>query len=155
MNMPLKDPILVLLISVVLSGCQASDMLQPVENPIPAIPNPNSNPNPVSNKVPSLLAGVYDLRALSVEPTVLHSVTPNYPSFWRREGIGGQALVVFTVKPDGSVADVMIAKATDVLFGQAAAAAVSKWTFRPGEVNGRLVYTRMAVPITFSAEKTN
>jgi len=149
MHMPLKDPILVLLIAVALSGCQASDMLQPVENPIPAIPNTNS----VSNKVPSLLAGVYDLRALSVEPTVLHSVTPNYPSFWRRERMGGQALVVFTVKPDGSVADVMIAKATDVLFGDAAAAAVSKWTFRPGEVNGRLVYTRMAVPITFSVEQ--
>lgn len=108
---------------------------------------------PVANKIPPTPPGVFDLSKVSKAPVPTHQVRPNFPKELLPAGIGGDATILFTVRKDGSVTDVLVVKATDASFGTAASEAVSKWKFRPGLVDGAPVDCRLMVPIKFSPTK--
>jgi protein TonB len=106
--------------------------------------------HPVSNEVPPVKQGVYDVRNVSVPPIATRKGPPHYPEDLRSDGVEGTTVMVFTVKSDGSVEDVIVRSATDVRFGDAAAAAVRSWQYRPAQLNGHPVDCRIEQPVSFS-----
>jgi len=106
--------------------------------------------HPVDNPVPPLKAGVYSIKAVDVRPVATREVEPDYPP--ELGGIlTGQAFVAFTVRANGKVADASVVRADDILFGEAAVAAVLKWRFRPAQVKGAPVDCRMTLPFVFTS----
>jgi protein TonB len=75
---------------------------------------------------------------------------PSYPFELRRASVTGEVLVDFCVRTDGTVANAVSIRATDIRFGVAAVDAVRTWIFRPGRASGRLVTTHMQVPVIFT-----
>ncbi len=93
---------------------------------------------------------IFDPRALDRTPVARFQARPDYPFEMKRTGVAGEVLVEFVVAADGSVRDVRAVRSSQREFEDAAVRAVSKWTFRPGQKDGRNVPTRMQVPIVFS-----
>ena len=106
--------------------------------------------HPVENQMSPLKAGVYSIKAVDVRPVATREVEPNYP-LELASILTGRAVVVFTVRSDGKVEDASVVEADDVLFGEAAVAAVRKWRFRPAEVKGAPVACRMTLPFVFTS----
>lgn len=105
---------------------------------------------PVENPVPPMKAGVYAVEAVDVRPVATREVEPDFPPDLGSV-LAGKAVVVFTVRADGRVADASVVEADDVLFGEAAQAAIVKWRFRPAEVKGAPVDCRMTLPFAFAS----
>ena len=109
---------------------------------------------PVRNQVPPLKAGVYSVNSVDVRPVATREVEPDYP-FDLESILTGKAVVVFTVRTDGKVADTSVVEADDVLFGEAAVDAIRKWRFRPAQVKGAPVDCRMTLPFIFVSPYAN
>jgi len=126
---------LVALASAAMAGCMGVDYV---------------TEHPVDNPVPPLKPGVYRMDAVDVRPVATREVEPDFPP---RLGslLTGGAVVVFTVRADGKVADAAVVEADYVLFGEAAVSAVRKWRFRPALVKGSPVDCRMRLPFVFSS----
>ncbi len=114
---------------------------------------------PVTNPIPPGAPGEYQMSDFeylqrthfpgteSIPVAVWHPQPPYPPS---ANGVYGEVDLVFTVMADGTVANVIVAKAVDGRLGAAAAWAVSHWRFRPATIFGTPVNCRMALPIKFS-----
>jgi TonB family protein len=63
--------------------------------------------------------------------------------------VPGVVEIEFVVLKDGHVSDVSIISGTNQLFGEAAAAAVARWTYKPASVDGKPVNCRLMFPIFF------
>jgi TonB family protein len=110
--------------------------------------------HPVENKVPPLKSGVYTMDLVDSRPVATHEVEPDYP-YSLESILSGTAVVVFTVRADGKVADPSVLEADDVRFGEAAVAAIQDWRFRPAQVKGAPVDCRMTMPFVFVAPDPN
>jgi TonB family protein len=106
--------------------------------------------HPVENQIPPLKAGVYSINSVDVRPVTTREIEPEFP-FELGSILSARAVVVFTVRTDGKVADTSVVEADDVLFGEAAVAAVRKWRFRPAKVKGAPVDCRMTLPFFFTS----
>ncbi len=106
--------------------------------------------HPVANQTPPLKAGVYSINSVDVRPVATREVEPDCPTELESV-LTGKAVVVFTVRADGKVADASVVEADDVLYGEAAVAAVQKWRFRPAQVKGSPVDCRMTLPFIFTS----
>jgi len=136
MRSPLKGLGLSLIVSAAIAGCA----------------NPGSVAlHPVENQVPPLGSGVYGIKMVDAPPVQTSESRLHYPQELLVNGIGGKAVVLFTVRADGSVTDAAIVKADDIRFGEAAVEAIQKWRFRPAQVNGVPVDCRMTKPFFFSS----
>ena len=134
MRTALKRLAWLFVVAAALSGCThpGSVVERAVENPIPPLP-----------------PGVYDLKAVDKPPASTREVEPEYPQeIWA--ALSGKATVVFTVQANGTVKQASIVSADDILFGEAAIAAILQWHFRPAELNGSPVNCRMTMPFYFS-----
>jgi RNA polymerase sigma factor (sigma-70 family) len=94
-------------------------------------------------------AAVIPMTNLDKRPTITSQSAPKYPAEMRYAGGEGQAVVEFVVGQDGLVYEPSAISSTDPAFAAAAVEAVSQWVFKPGQVGGQSVYTRMQVPIVF------
>ena len=130
---------LVLLASASAAGCTANNFV---------------SEHPVDNKVPALMEGVYTTNSVDVRPVATREVEPDYPTDLESI-LTGKAVVVFTVRKDGKVADTSVVEADDVLFGEAAVSAIRKWRFRPAQVKGSPVDCRMIMPFVFVSPYAN
>ncbi|MEO6874001.1 MAG: TonB family protein [Opitutaceae bacterium] len=83
-------------------------------------------------------------------PSVVYQTVPQYPLELRRAGSTGSAVVDFIVTSTGDVVSAYAISATAPGFGFAAAAAVSRWKFKPALRNGRPVNVHMQLPIGFT-----
>jgi len=126
--------ILCFFLAVALLGCmdQGPFTLQPTDNPVPPLP-----------------AGTYEVGGVTTPPVATRTVATVYPYDLRSRGIDGHAVIVLTITSDGSIADMMVQKATDIRFGDAATAALAQWSFRPARIGNAPVNCRMVVPIDF------
>jgi TonB family protein len=106
--------------------------------------------HPVENRVPPLQAGVYDVKSVDLRPVPTKEVEPDYPQELGAV-LTGKAWVVFTVRPDGKVADASVLTADDVLYGEAAVHAIAKWRFRPALLKGSPVPCRLTLPFIFDS----
>ena len=93
---------------------------------------------------------VYDISFLDRIPQAIVQVRPAYPDKLRAARVSGQALVDFIVDTNGDVRNAFASSATAPEFGVAAAQAVSRWKFRPGQRGTVTVNTHMQVPIVFA-----
>ena len=141
MNPIVKSVLIILLVAW--SGCATAVRvapqpaeLQPVEFPLPPRP-----------------AEVYDQSQVTIRPIPVYQARPVFPLELRRVHASGSAVVVFTVRTDGSVGNAMILTATDIRFGKAAAEAILQWRYRPASVNGMPVNCQMMVPISFAVRE--
>lgn len=104
-------------------------------------------------------AQVYMPNELSVHPKlaapgeVARLVRSSYPDALRRAGVNGTVQVEFVVGVDGKVegTSIEIIAASPPALGPAAKSAVEKFTFKPGQVNGKAVRTRVAIPLVYRA----
>jgi TonB family protein len=85
-------------------------------------------------------------------PAARFRTPPIYPLAMRREALGGEVLVDFTVDANGEVVDVHATGSTRPEFEKAAVDAVKMWEFRPGESNRQRVNSPMRVPVIFRME---
>jgi RNA polymerase sigma factor (sigma-70 family) len=95
----------------------------------------------------------YDVAKLDRIPTAKARTRPQYPAEMRKAGIGGEVTVEFIVDKEGNVVNAVAVKSSRREFEAAAVEAVSQWEFSPGQKGGRVVNTRMQVPLVFSMDK--
>jgi TonB family protein len=91
-----------------------------------------------------------------IDPPLPKSVQmPDYPVELMRVAVSGQALIEFTVAPDGTVRDLKIVQAYSPAFGEAAKVAVTKWAFFPAKDRrtGKAVSTIMQCRFDFRVEE--
>jgi protein TonB len=92
----------------------------------------------------------FNLSQLDEPPAIKYRARPVYPESMRQSGITGDATVDFIVDPNGNVRNAKAVHSSRREFEEAACAAVSRWTFRPGKKGGRTVFVHMQVPIVFT-----
>jgi TonB family protein len=83
-------------------------------------------------------------------PVLYRMVRPVYPATLRLTDTEGEVVVSFVVSTTGRVIEASAMSSTHPLFGERAVEAVSQWRFHPGRRDGRLVNTRMSVPVYFT-----
>lgn len=112
-----------------------------IETPIP---EPEPEPEQKS---------LYELDELDSIPAVVSQSRPVYPYRARTRGIEGYVDVEFTVRPDGTTADIAVAGSKPPnIFEKAARQAVEKWRFSPGIRRGNAVDTRVRLRIQFDID---
>jgi TonB family protein len=104
---------------------------------------PDAAPRPVSS-VPS------------TQPVLVHKVEPEYSEKARRAGIQGEVWLDVSVRADGKVGSVLVAKSLDTMYGldQRAIAVVRQWVYA-ARANGDLrVYppTRVVIPFRLDGD---
>jgi len=82
-------------------------------------------------------------------PVVVKRERPEYPLGQRIAGYSGEVTVEFIVDTKGEVQNAFVAKSTNPAFDESAITAVLQWRFKPGMNGGKLVNTRLQVPIVF------
>ena len=82
-------------------------------------------------------------------PMPLKTPPPNYPDSMK--GTGGMVSLVVIINSDGTVAEARVTKSSDVAFEAPSLEAISKWKFKPAEVNGQPVKCKITVPLRFNS----
>lgn len=86
---------------------------------------------------------------LDQQPVPLYQAQPGYPYHARILGLEGEVVIEFIVMSTGEVTQAKPVRYTHPIFIEPALFAVNRWRFKPGRHNGRLVNSRMQVPIYF------
>ncbi|HYD52552.1 MAG TPA: energy transducer TonB [Gemmatimonadaceae bacterium] len=102
---------------------------------------------------------VYAPNELTVMPKlaspadVARIIRESYPENLRRARVNGTVEVEFVVGPDGRVesSTIEVVAATPPALSAPAKVAVEKLVFRPGQVKGQPVRTRVALPLVYRA----
>lgn len=96
---------------------------------------------------------VFRLGDLDQPPRPLAQPEPVYPATARMRNIEGFVLAAFTVAADGTVRDIeVIASEPGAVFVPAALAAIRRWRFSPGIIDGEPVAVRAQQQLTFQLE---
>ena len=96
--------------------------------------------------------GVRDAAMVDRAPRLTgRALEPRYPPVLRDAGIEGHVLAEFVVDTLGraELATLRFPELTNPLFGDAVRDALTRYRFTPGEMAGRKVRTRVAVPFDF------
>ena len=93
---------------------------------------------------------IFDPADLDRRPEAVYQPAPIFPADLKRDVEHATVVVEFIVAPDGRVTNAFVRESTHAGFDKAATAGVMKWRFRAGLKSGRLVNTRMLVPIVFT-----
>jgi protein TonB len=95
---------------------------------------------------------VREASAVDRPPRILgRALEPRYPATLRSAGVAGHVLAEFVVDTLGraELESLRFPELTNPLFGEAVREALRQYRFSPGEVAGRKVRTRVAVPFEF------
>ncbi|MBK8858252.1 MAG: energy transducer TonB [Opitutaceae bacterium] len=82
---------------------------------------------------------IIDNSLLEQKPSPRSQMPPQYPFEMRNAGIEGEVAVEFIVDMNGNVRNPFVVRSTHREFEDAALQAISKWRFRPGRKDGRIV----------------
>jgi TonB family protein len=81
----------------------------------------------------------------------LEYVEPKFPSATRNRGLEGWVELEFTVRPDGTTADIVVTNSNPRrTFDAAARNAIAQWRYKPVTRDGKTVDQRVAIRIRFS-----
>jgi protein TonB len=95
---------------------------------------------------------VRDASAVDRAPGIIgRALEPRYPAALRAAGVEGRVLAEFVVDTTGraELSTLRFPELPDPRFGDAVREALAHYRFSPGEVAGRTVRTRVAVPFDF------
>jgi len=87
---------------------------------------------------------------VTVAPKPLVRVPAVYPASARREGVSGTVGLRATINRNGEPTNIEVVKGIRPDLDQAAVAALSKWRFQPGTVDGQPVEAKVNVEIAFN-----
>lgn len=85
-------------------------------------------------------------------PRLVEAKQPEYPPTLAAAGTVGGAILEVQVSATGQLTQLRLLRASHPEFGEAALAAVAKWTFRAAEANGAPVESRSRLAISFLME---
>lgn len=88
-----------------------------------------------------------------VAPSPQRTVTPFYPTEYKRAGVTGSVMISCLVDANGRVRDAKVEKATDVTLALHALDAIEQWTFEPATRDGSAVPMRVNVPFLFTLKE--
>lgn len=100
--------------------------------------------------------GVSDASAVDRAPRILgRAPEPRYPAALRSAGVQGRVLAEFVVDTLGraELGTLRFTELANPLFGDAVREALARYRFLPGEIAGRRVRTRVALPFDFRLER--
>jgi len=84
----------------------------------------------------------------------LHTPDPLYPRRAQKRGIEGWVKVGFTIKPDGTVSEMMILESEPAgIFDNITRKTVTKWKFKPQLLNGKPTARAVEKTIRFNLQK--
>ncbi len=85
-------------------------------------------------------------------PVVVTEVKPEYTPAARRARVEGTVVLASVVLEDGTVGDVRVEQSLDTEHGldEQAVATMKKWTFKPGQRDGKPVAVRIYCQMTFA-----
>lgn len=86
-----------------------------------------------------------------VQPKLLHSVAPNYPSAARSAGISGNVVIVAHVEKTGDVTSMKVVSGPATL-QSAAISALKSWKYQPATLDGSPIATDVTVTIKFQRQ---
>ncbi|HKV47595.1 MAG TPA: TonB family protein [Candidatus Acidoferrales bacterium] len=86
-----------------------------------------------------------------VQPKLLHSVAPNYPSAARTAGISGNVVIVANVAKTGDVTSMKVISGP-VTLQAAAMSALRSWKYQPATLDGSPIATDVTVTIKFQRQ---
>jgi protein TonB len=92
---------------------------------------------------------VFDVSELDKPPTLVASVSPNYPNDLRKKRVEGSVTLVFLLDETGRIEDARVENSSHPGFEQPALDALRKWRFKPGTKEGTPVKTHMRLPMNF------
>lgn len=133
--------------SSVAAGSQTTTF--PTQPAPPPVPVPTSVAPPPATATPEPAPTPVYAPTIVVDARFVQRVTPVYPDIAKEQGVGGTAIVLATVGPDGRVLSVSVDQSTgDRLLDGAAVDAARASRFAPPEIDGkpatetyRIVYT--------------
>lgn len=160
--------IISLLATITLSGCVTSsvapDTAETANQHLAALEKKPRNDRDATNDLrrrlddlfsdrPDFLAALARDDAQAQMPRVRSMVPPDYPVIPALAGVRALVKVAFAVDESGRVREPRIFESPDARFDRAALDAVTKWSFLPGRVAGKLAVFVMVVPIQFDGLK--
>ncbi len=94
---------------------------------------------------------VYSAAILEERPEQIGGTPPRYPALLNNAGIGGQVKVEFVIDTLGRIeaGSLRVLSSTHELFTASALEALKSWSLRPGRMDGRVVRSRVSVPLIF------
>jgi TonB family protein len=95
------------------------------------------------------IAGITD-----AAPTPFVGPPPEYPEKLFKANVAGQAVIHFTLSPNGRVVDPVIKSSTDPAFGESALTAARLWRFLPKVKGGAAVPVQVDLPFNFGPPST-
>jgi TonB family protein len=99
--------------------------------------------------VEPLAPGVYRIGGNVVSPVLLSKAEPQYSEDARLAKYSGTALLSVEIGTDGAPHNVKIIRGLGLGLDEKAIAAVNRWKFKPGTLNGEPVATRAQIEINF------
>ena len=122
--------------------------------PIPEIPEPAEEElaeiPPAEPERAPVRGGIYPgVPPGGTDPVVVDRVLPRYPRSARASGVEGTVVVRAVVRHNGRVSNVEIVKDLPYGLGEAAAAAVRRWRFRPATYQGEPIDVYYNVTVNF------
>jgi TonB family protein len=90
-------------------------------------------------------------RAPIAAPEVVSKADPVYPGDLMHDGVQGTVILTATIRADGSVSNIAIAKSLDPRLDRNAAQALSRWLFRPALKNGQAIDLEAVITVPFRA----
>lgn len=86
-------------------------------------------------------------------PKVLNEIRPVYPEEMKKKGIEGNVVMDILIDQNGKVRDVKVIKSLGPEFDQAAMEAMTKFEFRPAQINKKNVPVKIKYSIKFILER--
>jgi TonB family protein len=138
---------------VVRQSARGSETAAPSVAPVPsasaALPDVLSASNSAAPPPPPLVR--VRVGGVIVEPKLLHSVAPVYPTADRQAGISGKVVIVAQIEKSGSVGAMKVVSGPITLQG-AAMNAMKQWKYQPGTLDGDPIATEVTVTIAFQQQ---
>jgi protein TonB len=86
-------------------------------------------------------------------PVAIHKVEPKYTDVARKSRVQGVVVVEAIIDKDGNVDRVKVLKGLPMGLGEEAEAAVRKWKFKPGTLNGEPVDVIFSLTVNFTLDQ--
>lgn len=117
---------------------------------------PGGDPNSVSNDLDLPLTTtaqvaekVYEVTGDVKAPRVIHRVEPRYPQVMIAAKMGATVTTRCIIDKNGAVRDVAVIYSSFPMANESVVAAMQKWRFAPGSLNGRAVDTVFELTVKF------
>lgn len=99
-----------------------------------------------------VLIDIGDIQRRGQLPRGIKQEPPTYPHNMAMAGLVGEVTLEFIINSQGRVIEPMVVKSNNPAFERAALDAVVKWKFKPAELDGRAVATRVLQRIEFALD---